>query len=168
VTSKSGGKWEFPLTLHSQDPTPDDVIVIRATGLHKDSVIGMRLNSLSKEAVDYEAYLSKESDPDFRVYPATGQLLPEGTEGTLICVAYKPTLYGKTHKAKLIVQTADNQWSYVIQGQSPAFSVPVGVATTPLARPPLKSPAKRKNFVRENLKLKQSSPSSPIKPIRPI
>ena len=54
--------------------------------------------------VPYEAYLEKGSDPDFRVYPPTGQLLPLGTEGTLICVAYKPTLYGKTHNAKLIVQ----------------------------------------------------------------
>lgn len=62
-------------------------------------------NSFSS-SIPYEAYLEKGSDPDFRVYPPTGQLLPFGTEGTLICVAYKPTLYGKTHNAKLIVQVS--------------------------------------------------------------
>ena len=36
--------------------------------------------------------------------PTSGELTPAGTEGTLIKVAYKPQIYGKAHKAKLVVQ----------------------------------------------------------------
>lgn len=158
VDSKNGGRWIYPFTIHSTSAEPDDNIVIRASGLHKDSVVGIRLNSLDSSSISYEAYLDKGSDPDFRVYPPTGQLLPLGTEGTLVCVAYKPTLYGKTHNAKLIVQTPTNQWSYVIQGQSPAFSVPVGVTTTP-SRLPKPSPGVKKNFIRQNMRvLAQNTP----------
>ncbi|KAL5265854.1 hypothetical protein ACHWQZ_G006507 [Mnemiopsis leidyi] len=158
VDSADGGRWVYPFTAHSTPPDPDDNIVIRASGLHKDSVVGIRLNSLDSASIPYEAYLEKGSDPDFRVYPTNGQLLPLGTEGTLICVAYKPTLYGKTHNAKLIVQTPTNQWSYVVQGQSPAFSVPVGVTTTP-SRVPRPSPGVKKNFIRQNMRvLAQKTP----------
>ena len=69
-----------------------------------EHLIQSLLHTASSAGVPYEAYLEKGSDPDFRVYPATGQLLPIGTEGTLICLAYKPTLYGKIHNAKLVVQ----------------------------------------------------------------
>ena len=41
---------------------------------------------------------------EFTVTPASGELTPAGAEGTLIRVAYKPQIYGKTHKAKLVVQ----------------------------------------------------------------
>lgn len=41
---------------------------------------------------------------EFTVTPTSGELTPAGTEGTLIRVAYKPQIYGKTHKAKLVVQ----------------------------------------------------------------
>lgn len=77
-----------------------------------------QLNLLPLSAsIPYEAYLEKGSDPDFRVYPTNGQLLPLGTEGTLICVAYKPTLYGKTHNAKLIVQVNSLPWRLSITAQ---------------------------------------------------
>jgi len=41
---------------------------------------------------------------EFAVTPASGELSPAGTEGTLIRIAYKPEIYGKIHKAKLVVQ----------------------------------------------------------------
>ena len=48
VDSKNGGRWIYPFTIHSTSAEPDDNIVIRASGLHKDSVVGIRLNSLDR------------------------------------------------------------------------------------------------------------------------
>ena len=48
VESEAGGRWVFPFQLVATPSTPDDTLVIRASGLHKDSVIGIRLNSLDR------------------------------------------------------------------------------------------------------------------------
>ena len=65
-----------------------------------------QLNSLPffRHTLPFEAFFAPSSDPDFTVTPECGELPPSGTEGTLIKVAYKPQIYGKTHKAKLVVQ----------------------------------------------------------------
>ena len=57
-----------------------------------------------RHALPFEAYFAPSSDLEFTVTPASGELSPVGTEGTLIRVAYKPQIYGKTHKARLMVQ----------------------------------------------------------------
>ena len=50
------------------------------------------------------AQLTAGSDSEFTVQPTSGDLAPVHTRGTLFCVTYKPTTYGKDHHAKLIVQ----------------------------------------------------------------
>ena len=57
-----------------------------------------------RHTLPFEAFFAPSSDPDFTVTPAYGELPPSGTEGSLIKVAYKPQIYGKTHRAKLVVQ----------------------------------------------------------------
>lgn len=44
----SGGVWKFPIHLSAAMPSPDDVIVIEATGLNKESQIWFRLSSLQE------------------------------------------------------------------------------------------------------------------------
>ena len=57
-----------------------------------------------RHALAFETFFAPNSDLEFTVTPTSGELTPAGTEGTLIRVAYKPQIYGKTHKAKLVVQ----------------------------------------------------------------
>ena len=40
----------------------------------------------------------------FSVTPSTGELRASKDNGTLFTIAYKPTFYGKTHRAKLLIQ----------------------------------------------------------------
>ena len=55
-------------------------------------------------SIPFHAYLVSGSDPEITVSPMTGILKPADSKGTMFVVAYKPTMYGKKHQAKLIVQ----------------------------------------------------------------
>lgn len=57
-----------------------------------------------RHTLAFEAFFAPNSDLEFTVTPTSGELAPAGSDGTLIRVAYKPQIYGKTHKAKLVVQ----------------------------------------------------------------
>lgn len=54
--------------------------------------------------VCYNAYFAAGSDPEFGVSPQTGELLPQGSNGTLLKINFLPNVYGKLYQAKLIVQ----------------------------------------------------------------
>lgn len=54
----------------------------------------------------FTAYFLAGSDPDFVVLPQAGELLPVGTVGTHITVGFKPRMYGKKHKATLVIQVS--------------------------------------------------------------
>lgn len=57
-----------------------------------------------RHPVMYNAYFSAGSDPEFTVTPQTGELLPQGTNGTLLAIKFLPGLYGKIYQAKLVIQ----------------------------------------------------------------
>lgn len=59
---------------------------------------------LCRHPVMYNAYFGAGSDPEFTVTPQTGELLPQGTNGTLLAIKFKPSLYGKIYMAKLVIQ----------------------------------------------------------------
>lgn len=59
---------------------------------------------LCRHPVMYNAYFGAGSDPEFTVTPQTGELLPQGTNGTLLAIKFKPALYGKIYMAKLVIQ----------------------------------------------------------------
>lgn len=54
----------------------------------------------------FTAYFLSGSDPEFRVLPQAGELLPAGTAGTHITVGFKPRMYSKKHKATLVIQVS--------------------------------------------------------------
>ena len=45
---ESGGVWKFPVHLTAAMAEPDDVIIIEAAGLNKESQIQFRLTSLQE------------------------------------------------------------------------------------------------------------------------
>lgn len=63
-----------------------------------------------RQAVPFIASLTTDSDKEFALYSSAELLLPQDSEGTLVKVTYKPTLYGKTHKAKIIIQVIPQYW----------------------------------------------------------
>ena len=54
-----------------------------------------------RHPVSYVAYFVAGSDVEFTVSPAKGELLPVGTNGTLITIKFNPTKYGKIYHGKL-------------------------------------------------------------------
>ncbi|KAM7428352.1 hypothetical protein ABFA07_020665 [Porites harrisoni] len=153
ITAASGGVWRFPIRVLATEPEEDDVITIESVGLNKESVVGFRMNSQMRHTLPFEAFFASSSDPDFTVTPAYGELPPSGTEGTLIKVAYKPQIYGKTHRAKLVIQTSDMQWTYDVLGTTADYNPPNVQAriTSTSANSARRTVKQKKNYVLENL-----------------
>jgi hypothetical protein len=172
ITSQSGGIWKFPFRFLASDPAPDDVITIESQGLNKPSSVAFRLTSQLEEACPFEAFFASGSDGCFSVQPSSGHLLPSGSLGTPITVVYTPTYYGKTHQAKLLVQAPHMQWTYDLKGVTPEYTAPSASAVT-INKHGKKTPTeessyaqmntKKKNFIRQNLKLSNTGVSSPLK-----
>lgn len=152
VTSPRGGVWLFPLHFSATKAPPDDTITIEAKGLNKESQLGFRLTSGNEYPVPFTAYLAPGSDPDMVVSPLSGSLAPLNTKGTLFCISYKPTAYGRNHHATLIVQSESSEWRYKIIGKPPSYSrqsVPAKVQHK--LDSPMRFNSSRKNFVSENI-----------------
>ncbi|XP_021363645.1 cilia- and flagella-associated protein 47-like isoform X2 [Mizuhopecten yessoensis] len=165
VKAATGGLWRFPLKFVAAEPPSDDTITIEATGLNQESSVGFRLTSQAKHPVIYNSYFAAGSDPEFLVSPQSGELLPQGTNGTLLKISFKPAVYGKLYQAKLIVQTPDMQWSYNVKGVLPQYNPPRGISTQPMAgpHPDPRLRMERVNYIRENIRLLTTAVSSPIK-----
>ena len=48
VRGIAGGVWTFPITVDALESKPDDIIVIEAQGLNKETTVGFRLTSMEK------------------------------------------------------------------------------------------------------------------------
>jgi len=59
-----------------------------------------------RHPVPFTAHISPNAD-EFSVYPTTGELPAIGTQGSLICVSYRPLVYGKSHTAKAVIQVSN-------------------------------------------------------------
>ncbi len=104
IETALGGVWRYPLKLNAIEPPPDDTIVIEASRLNRESVIGFRLNSHSgQQRLPFKAVFSPNGDKVFTVSPQSGELLPESENGTLIKVGFNPPAYGKVYQTHLII-----------------------------------------------------------------
>ncbi|KAG7467070.1 hypothetical protein MATL_G00149440 [Megalops atlanticus] len=164
IQSITGGLWKFPITLISTEPQVDDVITIEAAGLNKTSGVVFRLTSLSRHPEPFTAKFLPGSGPEFQVCPHSGELLPVDSPGTLFTITFRPTMYSKRHRATLLVQTADMQWTYEVNGALPLYTPPSsrssqGVGSTGL-RP---TRVCQRNFLRENLQVPSMAASSPLR-----
>merc|ERR1711953_934069 len=133
---------------------------------NKPASVAFRLSNHSTVYSEFDAFFDAESAYEFTVQPTSGVLEPSGTSGTTFIITYKPTEYGKPVQGKLIIQTEDVYWSYLVRGTHPKYSAPVAdkpkVGTrlskdvqNALAKAQAKR--KRKNFIRDNIK----PPSNP-------
>ncbi|EOB03421.1 Putative uncharacterized protein CXorf30, partial [Anas platyrhynchos] len=164
VHCTTGGIWKFPMLFIATEPEVDDVINIEAIGLNKESIVDFKLTSQTRYPEPFTAYFLAGSDPDFVVLPQAGELLPVGTVGTHITVGFKPRMYGKKHKATLVIQTQSMQWTYEINGLPPQTTPPTRPAKVVSTSSYIRSATVRqRNFLRENLKLTTTGVSSPIK-----
>ncbi|XP_040516248.1 cilia- and flagella-associated protein 47 isoform X2 [Gallus gallus] len=164
VQCTTGGIWKFPLLFIATEPEVDDVINIEAIGLNKESIVDFKLTSQTRYPEPFTAYFRAGSDPDFVVLPQAGELLPVGTVGTHITVGFKPRIYGKKHKATLVIQTQSMQWTYEINGLLPRTAPPTSPAKVVSTNSYIRSATvQQRNFLRENLKLTTTGVSSPIK-----
>ncbi|XP_078264971.1 cilia- and flagella-associated protein 47-like [Rhinoraja longicauda] len=164
VQSVTGGVWKFPLHLTATEPQVDDIINIEATGLNKESIVCFRLTSQTRNSMPFTAHFLPCSDLEFVVSPQTGELLPLGTTGTLITIGFTPRMYSRKYKARLLIQTADMQWMYEVNGLDPQYSPPNvqhGKVNTTGFRHCV--PVRQRNFIRENLKVMATAVSSPLK-----
>jgi len=89
-------------------------------------ILQLRSPPLSRRhPVPFTAHLAAGSDPELSVHPTSGELAPINTRGTLFCVTYRPTTYGRDHHARIIVQVCvimhmlyviDIAWQSVLYG----------------------------------------------------
>jgi outer membrane receptor for monomeric catechols len=79
-------------------------------------------------------------------------------------VTYKPTEYGTTPTGKLVIQTEDAMWSYLVRGSHPKYTAPIvdrGRVTTRLSKVVLNKLVKakvaaKKNFIKSNISATKS------------
>lgn len=167
VTRASGGRWRFDLKLEATEPEVDDTIAIQSP-LNKPASVAFRLSNHTSVYSEFDAFFDAESAYEFTVQPTSGVLEPAGTSGTTFVVTYKPTEYGKPVQGKLIIQTEDVYWSYLVRGTHPKYSAPVAdkpKVSTRLSKEHQEALAKathqrkKKNFIRDNMAGKEAMSS---------
>jgi len=159
ITRASGGRWRFDVKLEATEPEVDDTISIQSP-LNKPASVAFRLSNHTSVYSEFDAFFDAESAYEFTVQPTSGVLEPAGTSGTTFVITYKPTEYGKPVQGKLIIQTEDVYWSYLVKGTHPKYSAPVAdkpKVATRLSKDMQQELAKataqrrRKNFIKENM-----------------
>jgi len=165
ITRASGCIWRFDLKLEATEPEVDDTISIQSP-LNKPSSVAFRLCNHSSAYSEFDAFFDAESAYEFTVQPTSGVLEPSGTSGTTFVITYKPTEYGKPVQGKLIIQTEDVYWSYLVRGTHPKYSAPVAEKPKVAIRlskdvqnalAQATSQRRRKNFIRDNMQGASSS-----------
>mmetsp|Transcript_76352 Transcript_76352/g.221693 ORF Transcript_76352/g.221693 Transcript_76352/m.221693 type:complete len:2886 (+) Transcript_76352:129-8786(+) len=159
ITRASGGRWRFDVKLEATEPEVDDTISIQSP-LNKPASVAFRLTNHSSVYAEFDAFFDAESAYEFTVSPTSGVLEPAGTSGTTFVITYKPTEYGKPVQGKLIIQTEDVYWSYLVKGTHPKYSAPVAdkpKVATRLSKDVAQEmqrnqqARRKKNFIRDNM-----------------
>ncbi|KAM8753166.1 cilia- and flagella-associated protein 47 [Rhynchonycteris naso] len=162
----SDGIWNFPVTLIATDPEVEDVIHIAGNGLCKESVTELLLSGRKSKAVPFTAYFQPGSDPEFFVRPESGEIPPYDSDGITLLVGFKPQMYGKKYKSKLVVETEDMYYLYEVNGTPEVPTVPPQNVKARISTTRKKLNKKiiiRHNFVSENINAVKTRTSSTIK-----
>jgi len=159
ITRRAGGRWRFDLKLEATEPEVDDTILIQSP-LNKPASVAFRLCNHTSAYAEFDAFFDAESAYEFTVSPTSGILEPSGSSGTAFVITYKPTEYGKPVQGKLIIQTEEVYWSYLVRGTHPKYSAPVADkprVVTKLSKDVQNQMAqaqaqrRKKNFIRDNI-----------------
>merc|ERR1712194_432985 len=102
-----------------------DIIEIESP-LNKPASVAFRLCNHTASYAEFDAFFDSDSSAEFAVHPPQGVLEPAGSSsGTVFVVSYRPTEYGKQVQGRLVIQTEDVMWSYIVKGLHPKYVVPV-------------------------------------------
>ena len=124
----TGGRWPFEMQLDATDPEPDDTFSIEAN-LNSTTTVKFSLTNRFQAYAPFQAYFSTDSAYTLDVAPSNGLLAPAGSDGTQFSVSFSPTEYGKLERGRLIIQTAEMQWTYEVVGTHPQFQLPTNVVS---------------------------------------
>ena len=105
-----------------------DTIAIEAN-LNSTSTVKFSLTNRFQSFAPFQAYFSTDSAYTLDVKPSNGLLAPAGSDGTQFAVSFSPTEYGKLQRGRLIIQTAEMQWTYEVVGTHPQFQLPTNVVS---------------------------------------
>mmetsp|Transcript_20679 Transcript_20679/g.39293 ORF Transcript_20679/g.39293 Transcript_20679/m.39293 type:complete len:2902 (+) Transcript_20679:155-8860(+) len=159
INQASGGRWRFDLKLEATEPEVDDTISIQSP-LNKPASVAFRLCNHTNAYAEFDAFFDAESAYEFTVQPTSGVLEPSGTTGTTFIITYKPTEYGKPVQGKLIIQTQEVYWSYLVRGTHPKYSAPVADRPKVVTRlskdvqqrsSEATATRRKRNFIRDNM-----------------
>ena len=75
--------------MESLEPEPDDNIFIESP-LNRTTSVCFKLSNKVKFFSPFNAYFTKESDPEFTVSPKRGELEPVGREPKNFIVSFMP------------------------------------------------------------------------------
>jgi len=103
VSSATGATWRFPVKLAVVEPPPDDIIRISGCEIGSSSSVTFQLFG-QNGSVKFTAGFLKGSDSEFELSPTSGTLLESGTDFT---VTYRPRIYGRQPKARLVISTSE-------------------------------------------------------------
>lgn len=124
VILKSGGRWKFKILLDSTEPRYYDTLNI-VTSLNQKKGLQFKVYNQNKSAqASFKAYFKEDSDSGFEVMPKTGKLYPIEKDGTLFTVTFLPLEYGKTKKAKLVIETMSEYFLFLIKGKFQKYNPP--------------------------------------------
>lgn len=137
-----GGRWRFHIQLEATQPESDGCIRLAAAP-GESAVAPLRIFSPTDVPMPFTARFSHDSSMHFDVTPATGILQVEPphaqnpardrtTEGV---VETEPALWvkytaaghkdaGKAPSARLIMQTDEASWSWLVYGVQPKYNPP--------------------------------------------
>ncbi|CAD7936763.1 unnamed protein product [Amoebophrya sp. A120] len=160
---KGGGRWRFNLNLTSLEPAVDDIIEIESP-LNKPASVAFKLCNHTASYAEFDAFFDSDAAAEFTVSPTQGVLEPAGNpQGTTFVVSYRPTEYGKQVQGRLIIQTEDVMWSYMVKGLHPKYIAPVvdkPRVSTRLSRDLASQLGhrneKKKNFIKTNISATKS------------
>eukprot|EP00873_Tetraselmis_striata_P026074 jgi/Tetstr1/446338/TSEL_033880.t1 len=159
ITKKSGGRWRFEMQLEASQPDLDGELVIEA-GVGQLGRLPLYLYAQGEQPVEFTAKLTTDSDLDLEVQPRSGLLFPRDEDGTWetsnkpppLILTYRNKDYGKRARGKLIVQTPESEFTYLLTGIISKYVPPdpkstVSRVSTKQDESLLRKSPKKKNFV---------------------
>jgi hypothetical protein len=124
IILKTGGRWKFKIFLESTEPKYYDTLNI-VTSLNLKKGIQFQVFNQNKSIKSgFKAYFKEDSDTGFEVLPQTGYLYPIDKDGTLFTVTFLPLEYGKTKKAKLVIETSSEYFLFLVKGKFQKYNPP--------------------------------------------
>lgn len=153
IYKASGGRWKYNILLEALEPDIDDTISIESP-INKTTSIAFKLTNQFKAFAEFEAFFTPESDSCFAIQPAQGILEPYGREGTTFIVSFTPVEYGAPKVGKLVIQTEDMRWTYLVRGSHPHYQPPevTGGRIDNRLQRSIQPQNSKKNFIKKNIK----------------